>query len=102
MKRCSRRRKELHFVVARAIDERFPVIKQVHPEVLARHWTEAGETDSAIAEWSRAGEQAESRNAFKEALDSYRRAPTVVRIPPETPPRSSPEVGLKQSITSGL
>jgi class 3 adenylate cyclase len=37
------RRKELHLVVARTIDERFPVIKQAHPEVLARHWTEAGE-----------------------------------------------------------
>src|SRR5207244_6409793 len=48
------RRKELHLTVARTIDEKFPAIKEAHPEVLARHWTEAGETESAIAEWSSA------------------------------------------------
>src|ERR1700680_567694 len=36
------RRKELHGVVARTIDENFSALKQAHPEVLARHWTEAG------------------------------------------------------------
>ena len=37
------RRKELHRLVARTIDEKFPALKEAHPEVLARHWTEAGE-----------------------------------------------------------
>jgi hypothetical protein len=37
-------------------DETFPALKEMHPEVLARHWTEAGEIEPAIAEWSRAGE----------------------------------------------
>ena len=35
------RRKELHLIVARTIDEKFPALKETHPEVLARHWTEA-------------------------------------------------------------
>ena len=38
------RRKELHLSVARTIDEKFPTLKETHPEVLARHWTEAGES----------------------------------------------------------
>ena len=50
------RRKELHRLVARTIDEKFPALKEAQPEVLARHWTEAGETEPAIAEWSRAGQ----------------------------------------------
>ena len=54
------RRKDLHRLVARTIDEKFPALKETHPEVLARHWTEAGETEPAIAEWSRAGEAARS------------------------------------------
>ena len=33
------RRKELHRLVARTIDEKFPALKEAHPEVLARHWT---------------------------------------------------------------
>jgi predicted ATPase len=48
------RRKDLHLIVARTIDEKFAALKEAHPEVLARHWTEAGETDFAVTEWSRA------------------------------------------------
>jgi predicted ATPase len=47
------RRKELHLNVARTIDEKFHAIKETHPEVLARHWTEAGELEPAIGEWTR-------------------------------------------------
>src|SRR5215472_2224022 len=39
------RRKELHRLVARTIDEKFADLKGTNPEVLARHWTEAGETE---------------------------------------------------------
>ena len=59
------RRKELHSTVARTIDEKFPAIKETHPEVLARHWTEAGETEPAIAEWQRAGERAVERRVTR-------------------------------------
>jgi hypothetical protein len=43
-------------LVARGpVDEKFPALKETHPEVLARHWAEAGEIEHAIVEWSRAG-----------------------------------------------
>src|SRR5712671_3259043 len=35
------RRKELHRLVARTIDKKFPALKETHPEGLARHWTQA-------------------------------------------------------------
>jgi tetratricopeptide (TPR) repeat protein len=96
------RRKELHLVVARTIDERFPVIKQAHPEVLARHWTEAGETDSAIAEWSRAGKAAQAGNAFSEAQESYQQAIALLNLLPESPERDLRELELRRSIVSML
>src|SRR5712671_6150623 len=65
------RRKELHLTVARTIDEKLPALKEAHPEMLARHWTEAGEIEFAIAEWTKAGKAAQARNAFREALESY-------------------------------
>ena len=49
------RRKDLHRLVARTINEQFATLREAQPEVLARHWTQAGETEPAIAEWSRAG-----------------------------------------------
>jgi hypothetical protein len=40
------RRKEHHGRVARSIDEKFPLLKEAHSEVVARHWTEAGPNNS--------------------------------------------------------
>jgi class 3 adenylate cyclase/tetratricopeptide (TPR) repeat protein len=96
------RRKELHMRVARSIEGQFPALQEAHPEVLARHWTEAGETNYAIREWSKAGKQAESRNAFKEALDNYERGLAVVSSLPESPERSSRELDLRQSVIALL
>jgi predicted ATPase/class 3 adenylate cyclase len=62
------RRKELHRLAAIAIDEQFPAIREAHPEVLARHWSEASEIDPAIAAWQKAGEQALQRSAHSEAI----------------------------------
>jgi predicted ATPase len=92
------RRKELHRLVARTIDEKFPAVKEAQPEVLARHWTEAGEAEPAIAEWSRAGKAAEARNAFREALESYQQAVALLNALPESPERDGRELELRQSI----
>jgi class 3 adenylate cyclase len=45
------RRRGLHHRVAQTITEKFIAIAEAQPEVLARHWTEAGEVEPAIAEW---------------------------------------------------
>jgi predicted ATPase len=91
------RRKDLHRLVARAIDEKFPALKETQPEVLARHWTEAGETEAAIAEWSRAGKIAEARNAFKEALESNRQALFLLETLSDSPDRDLREFRLRRS-----
>jgi class 3 adenylate cyclase/tetratricopeptide (TPR) repeat protein len=90
------RRKELHRLVARMMDEKFPALKEMHPEVLARHWTEAGEIEPAIAEWSRAGEAARARNAFSEALESYQQAVALLNLLSESPERDLRELELSQ------
>jgi hypothetical protein len=72
-------------------------MKQVRPEVLASHWTEAGETEQAIVEWSRAGKAAEARNAFAEAEKSYERALELLSLLPESQERDLRELELTQS-----
>jgi predicted ATPase len=92
------RRKELHGQVARTIDEKFPLLKDAHPEVVARHWTEAGETAQAIAAWTRAGKAAESRHAFREAQQSYEQALTLLSLLPDSVERDLHELDHRQSI----
>jgi tetratricopeptide (TPR) repeat protein len=92
------RRRDLHRLVARTINEKFPTLKETHPEVLARHWTEAGEIEPAVAEWSRAGKTAQARSAFWEAQESYEQAMALVTLLPESPERDNRELDLRQSI----
>jgi tetratricopeptide (TPR) repeat protein len=96
------RRKELHRLVARAIDEQFSAMAEAHPEVLARHWTEADEIEPAITQWTKAGEAAQARNAFQEALESYGKAVTLINQLPESAGRDLRELRLRQSMVGML
>lgn len=62
------RRQRLHASIARALEEHFPEILDKEPELLARHYTEAGLIQQAVEYWHRAGEQALARSAMAEAV----------------------------------
>jgi class 3 adenylate cyclase/tetratricopeptide (TPR) repeat protein len=96
------RRKELHGRVARTINEKFPVLTEVHPAVVARHWSEAGEPAQAITAWTRAGKVAESRHAFREAQQSYEQALALLSLLPDSVERDLHELELRQSIIQML
>jgi tetratricopeptide (TPR) repeat protein len=92
------RRKELHLSVAHTIDEKFPTFKDANPEVLARHWTEAGEANRAITEWQRAGERAVERRAYGEAEQHYREVLAALQTLPESTDRDSRELTLQVAL----
>jgi predicted ATPase len=92
------RRKELHQLVAFTIDEKFPALKQAHPEVLARHWTEAGETEPAISAWQNAAERAVERRAYREAEQHYRSALAALLTRTESPERDARESILQLAL----
>jgi tetratricopeptide (TPR) repeat protein len=96
------RRRDVHRRIAEVINEKFAALAQEHPETLARHWTEAGETELAIKEWSRAAKAAETRNAFHEAQESYQQALALINLLPESPERDSRELELRQSLVRML
>jgi predicted ATPase len=92
------RRKELHLRVARVIEEKFPAIKEAQPEVMARYWTEAGETEAAIAECQKAGERAGKGRAYREAERHYRDALALLLTLPESAERDSRELNLQLAL----
>jgi class 3 adenylate cyclase/tetratricopeptide (TPR) repeat protein len=96
------RRRELHRLVACTLDERFPAVKHTHPEVLARHWTEAGEAEQAISEWSRAGEASYARGAFGEAMESCQQAFAMMNSLPDSPEHIARELELRRTVFSML
>ena len=88
------RRRELHARVARTIEEKLPSLAEAQPQVLARHWTDAGETEPAIAAWTKAAKTADARSAFKEAEKAYRQAHVLLATLPETAERDAREIDL--------
>src|SRR5262249_27596838 len=66
------RRQQLHGQIARALEERFPDVVASEPEIVARHFTEAGLIEPAISYWLKAGNLALSRSANAEAVKHLR------------------------------
>jgi DNA-binding SARP family transcriptional activator/predicted negative regulator of RcsB-dependent stress response len=62
------RRQQIHGAIASAIRETFPAVEQNHPELVARHLTEAGAALPALGYWIKAGMLAISRSAYREAV----------------------------------
>ena len=88
-------RQQVHQQVAEVLEAQFPETVATQPEVLARHYTEAGLTEQAIPYWQRAGQQALQRSANPEAV---RHLTTGLE---GLPPASAPERSSR-SWTCGL
>jgi tetratricopeptide (TPR) repeat protein len=94
-----KRRKDLHRQVARRIEDNFPTVARQHPELLAHHWTEAGEAQPALANWQSAAERALERRAFCEAEQHYCHALAMLeRTIPQSPERDTRELSLQVAL----
>ena len=103
------RRQVLHRRVAEILRDRFADTAAAEPEVLARHFTQAGMTDAAIEWWGKAGDQALRRSAFQEAIAHLGRAIEMADKEGEAKPRAgasaaattSPDQRLKLQTSYG-
>ena len=97
--RCSRAdRQELHAKIARVIEERFPGIKDTEPEMLAHHYTGAGETETAIPYWSIAGQRALARTALPESVGHLSKALDLVQTLPLSSARDRDELDIRINL----
>ncbi len=94
------RRRALHAHVARTISEQFPALALDQPEVLAGHWTEAGEPDKAVTAWAQAATLASARHAYREAMQSYRQALVGLPALPKAPERDARELALVYALAA--
>ncbi|MBV8593338.1 MAG: hypothetical protein JOZ27_03440, partial [Caulobacteraceae bacterium] len=95
-------RRRIHAQVGRAMVEAFPEIAAAQPRTLARHWTQAGEADQAIASWKQAGDGAYARRAFREAVEDYRQALTVLATLAPSRARDERELELRSALVRVL
>jgi class 3 adenylate cyclase/tetratricopeptide (TPR) repeat protein/energy-coupling factor transporter ATP-binding protein EcfA2 len=76
-------RQQYHQQIAQVLEARFPDIHETQPELLARHYTEAGLSAQAMPYWQRAGQRALERSGYREAVTCFEQALIVLRRLPE-------------------
>ena len=96
------RRKELHRQVALTVEEKFPALKEARPELLARHWTEAGQNTQAISYWKLAGKRAAERSANAEAIGHLTKGLELLTSFSESSERSGLEWELQTTLGQAL
>ena len=77
-------RRALHARIAETIDSEFAESAESRPELLARHWTEAGVIEKAADLWGKAGLRSLAGSAFAEAAEQLRRALAQIAALPAT------------------
>ena len=97
-----RQRSDLHRRAATVIAEQFARIANEQPEILAQHWTQAGEPARAIPVWQKAGRLATTRRALKEAQSAYEQAIALLATLPQTPDRDLLEFALQSTLADVL
>jgi TOMM system kinase/cyclase fusion protein len=97
-----RTRQEYHRRIAQVLVERFPETVETQPELLARHFTEAGLGATAVGYWQRAGLRGIQRSAYVEAISDLTRGLEVLETLPETPERALQELSLQTTLGPAL
>ncbi|QIO32029.1 adenylate/guanylate cyclase domain-containing protein [Bradyrhizobium sp. 1(2017)] len=96
------KRQLLHTRIGEVLRERFPVIAETEPEVLAHHFTEAGLSEVALEWWRKAGQQALKRSAYSEAVAHLGKAIATVDELPDDPRRMTSRLHLQISYGRAL
>ena len=97
-----RTRQHYHRHIAQVMTEQFPDTVATRPELLARHYTEAGLSAQAIPYWERAGQRAVERSADIEAINHLTKGLEVLKTLPDTLERSQQELTLHLALGAAI
>jgi tetratricopeptide (TPR) repeat protein len=91
-------RRELHAKVAATIEEMSPEVAADEPELLAHHYSLAGNAESAVRYWVIGGDRAHGRSANLEAIGQFEKALEHLILLPEAQTRDETELEIQLSL----
>ena len=95
-------RRDLHDEAARKITEEFPEIAEREKELIATHWTKAGNVERAVAAWLQAGQRDFVRGASREAAAHLRKGLALAGDLPEGAEHDRLEMELWSALNNAL
>jgi class 3 adenylate cyclase/predicted ATPase len=95
-------RRALHARIADVLQTQFAEIAESQPELLARHFTEAGLIEKAAGFWGKAGQRSLARSALLEAVEQLTRAIDQIATLPGTPALRRHQIALQVALINAL
>jgi predicted ATPase len=95
-------RQQYHQRIAQVLATQFPEMAETQPELLAHHYTEGGQVETAISYWQHAGKRALQRSAHIEAIAHLRQGLMLLMTLPETPARQRQELDFQVALGPAL
>jgi class 3 adenylate cyclase/predicted ATPase len=96
------RRRDLHARIAAALVQVFPDAPETQPEILARHYTEAGLIAQAASLWGKAGQKSIARSALNEGVAQLAKALNQMAGLPGTPALRAEQMKLQLALAATL
>jgi class 3 adenylate cyclase/predicted ATPase len=95
-------RRALHARIAETLESQFADIAENQPELLARHYTEAGLIEKAAGLWGKAGQRSLARSALLEGTEQLKRALDQIATLQATPALRREEIKLEVAFANVL
>ena len=92
------RRRQLHARIAEALEAQFAQVAETEPDVLARHWAEAGVAEKAAVYSLKAGQRALAHSATAEAMAELLMGQEQLQSLPEGAKRHHIELDLQIAL----
>jgi class 3 adenylate cyclase/tetratricopeptide (TPR) repeat protein len=92
------KRQEIHADIAAVLETHFHEAVENRPEILAYHYSQAGNNELAIRCWRESGQRALANSANVEAIGHYRNALQLLRALPDTPERNKEEIEIQLAL----
>ena len=95
-------RAQLHTHIAGAFETHFPELIDSQPELLARHYSEAGLVEKSVEYWRKAGHRSATRSAMAEAAAQLQKGLDQLALLTDGPDRQRQELEFRSALGGAL
>jgi tetratricopeptide (TPR) repeat protein len=92
------KRQEIHADIAAVLETHFHEAVETRPEILAYHYSQAGNNELAIRCWRESGRRALANSANVEAIGHFRNALQLLKALPDTPQHNKEEIEIQLAL----
>jgi predicted ATPase len=95
-------RRELHALIARALQAQSGELMETQPELLAWHYAEAGLAEKSAGFWANAGQRSAARSALAEAAAQFQKGLDQLALLPSSPERLRQQLEFRSVLGAVL